>query len=74
MSAQVPGDLPGRIGMRAVAEHDIQQHRRDVGAERLLPQDLPPSGRVDHRVRPALGVLLLAEVQAHVRPSRRGQS
>src|SRR5690242_9910402 len=60
--------------MRAVAEHHVEQHRRDVGAERLLPQDLPAGGRVDHRMRPSLGVLLLAEVQADVRPGRRGQA
>jgi hypothetical protein len=68
------GDLPGRVGVRAVAEDDIEQDRRDVGAERLLPHDLPAGGRVDHRVRPALGVLLLAEVQADVRPGRRAAS
>src|SRR6266516_3568068 len=30
------GDLPGRIGVRAVAEDYVEQDRRDLGTERLL--------------------------------------
>ena len=46
----------GRVGVRAVAEHDVEQHHATSGSRGLAAQALGAQRRVDHRVRAALGV------------------
>ena len=53
----------GRVVVRAVAQHDVQEDHRQGGVPGLLPEQLEPGRRVDHRVRHAAGVLLRAEVE-----------
>ena len=70
-SASAPAELAGRVGVRAVAEHDVEQDA--AGRRPLLAQHPPAQLEVDHRVRAALRVLLLAEVEDRGDP-RRGSS
>ena len=70
-----PARRPGRGASRSRGRRRAARRRRrprPVGGQ--LEQQLAPGGRVDHRVRPALGVLLGAEVEADVRARRRGQA
>ena len=57
--------------MGAVAEHHVEQDRRDGGVVGLLVEHLDPGLWVDHRVRSAAGVLLLTEIEADVTARRR---
>jgi hypothetical protein len=52
--------------VRAVAEHDVEQHHADVRVGGLAAQALGAQRRVDHRMRAALGELVLAEVHERV--------
>ena len=52
-----------RVGVPAVAEHDVEQHAADVLVLGRLLEEAEPHVEVDHRVRAALRVLLLAEVE-----------
>ena len=52
--------------MRAVAEHDVQQDDRRGRVARLLDDAAVAQARIDHRVQPALGELVLAQVDADV--------
>ena len=52
-----------RVGLGAVAEHHVEQHaRRCAGSAATRAQLLQPQRRVDHRVGPARGELVVAEV------------
>ena len=51
-----------RIGMRAVADHDIQHDHGDFGVTRFLQQAADAQIVVDHRVRAADGELLFAQI------------
>ncbi len=54
--------LAGGIGMRAVAEHDVEQDHGRGGIVRLARDPFAADGPVDHRVRAAHGVHVVAEV------------
>ena len=59
-----------RVRVRAVAEHDVEEDHGCRGVVRLPPDVLDPRRWVEHRVGPAPGELLLAEVEADVRAVR----
>jgi len=61
------GKGPGRVCMRAPAEHDIAQDDGDRRIAGGLNQVLTARTRVDHRVWPALGKLLCSQIQYHMR-------
>ena len=60
-SPSVSRQLARRVGVRAVAEHDVEQDA--ARARAVLAQHPAAQLEVDHRVRAALRVLLLAEVE-----------
>src|SRR5581483_7837090 len=60
------GEDLGGVGMGAVAEDDVEEDDGDVGPGPFDAQVLEPRLGVDHRVGPALGELLLTEVEANV--------
>ena len=74
MTVRTParGSRPGPGGRRSRARRRAAPPRRRGRAR--FAQQLDAGLRVDHRVRPAPGVLLLAEVQALVRSRGRGQA
>ena len=57
---------PGRVGIGAVAENDVEDDRRHLRVGAMFAHHLDARLRVDHRMRPTLGVLLLAEIEALV--------
>ena len=65
------GEQRGRVGLGAVAEHHVEQEHADLGVGRRPGELLEPQRRVDHRVRPAAGVLVVAEVDEGVPGIRR---
>src|SRR5262249_9079996 len=65
------GQGPGRIWMRSPAEHHIAQDHGDCRVASRFEQVLAAHTRVDHRVWPALGKLLGAEIQDHMSGRRR---
>ena len=50
------------VGVGAVAEHDVEQHHADRRVRRGLHDPRRARRRIDHRVRSARGVLVVAEV------------
>ena len=66
--ARAHGRLDGRrevgrrVRMGAVAEDDVEQQHRDRGIARGDGELLDPQRRIDHRVRAALGVLVVTVV------------
>ena len=66
------GQLGGRVGVRAVAEHDVEQQHRAGRVGRLDGDPVEPGALVDHRVRPALGERVVAEVDHQVAGGRAG--
>ena len=60
------GDLAGRIGVRAVAEHDVEQDHRGLRIARLRGEAFVRSRVVDHRMRPAAREHVVAEIDQRV--------
>ena len=65
------GDLTRRVDVRAVAEHDVEQHDGHLRVARRGGQPLGAQRRVDHRVRAPLRVLVGPEVDELARPHDR---
>ena len=68
--AMAGANRPAGSGSAAMAEHDIEQQHGDVGVGCLLGEQLQPQRRVDHRVRPASGELVVPEVDHDVTQPR----
>ena len=60
------GQLGRGVGVGAVAEHQVEQQHPAARVGRLGGDPLQPQGRVDHRVRPAAGQLVVTEVDDQV--------
>ncbi len=60
------GQPTGRIRLGTVSEDDVHQEHRDVGVGRLVGQQGEPDRRIDHRMRPAQGECVVAQVDDHV--------
>ena len=56
------GDLGRRVGMRAIAEHDVEQDDRGPGIARLIDDAFVAQTMVDHRMRPAAREHVVAEI------------
>ena len=61
-SAITGGERPGRIRVRAVAEHDVEQEDRVLRIGEHGRNALGPQRRIDHRMRPSAGVAIVSEV------------
>jgi hypothetical protein len=59
-------ELAGRVGVGAQPEHHVEEQHAAAGPGRLGGDAVDPGALVDHRVGAAPGVLVLAEVDAHV--------
>jgi hypothetical protein len=60
------GEHTGGVVMAGVAEDDVEHDHRRRGIVRLLHDPFDARGRVDHRVRPADGELVVAEIEREV--------
>src|SRR6185369_8723475 len=60
------GERRGRVGVRAVAEHDVEHDRCRLRFGALRSHHRVALGRIDHRVRPAACVVVVAEVEEDV--------
>ncbi len=63
-------DHPRRVGVAGVPQHHVDQQDPHLGVRGLDLEALGARGRVDHRVGPPAGELLLAQVQAGVAARR----
>ena len=63
-------DRPSGVGVRTEPEHDIEQHHRDGRLGEGFAQLRGAKGGIDHRVRPADGVLVGPEVDHGMRSVR----
>src|SRR5204862_5947499 len=62
-----------RIGMGAVTQHHVEEQHADTGIGERARDMLVPEFRLDHRMRPAAGVAIVAEINALTRRLRRPQ-